>query len=169
VTAAAFSGSLWLLGLQAMLTTPDGIPHQFDPEGRKAVVVVFVSAVCPVSNDYADRITRLWRQFGRRRDVGFLVVYPNKTESLTQIRAHAAGMKFPFPVYRDDNNILADRLGARVTPTAAVCDRNGSVTYLGAIDDAANPARVKQSYLRNAIGATLDGRRPAQPPREPYG
>ena len=163
-------GSLFLLAAQSMLTPVDGAaPLPFDPAGKRATVVVFVSTVCPVSNDYADRIGRLWREFGKRQDVGMLVVYPNKTESLAEIRAHASEMKFPFPVYRDDNNVLADRLEARLTPTGAVCDRNGAVTYRGAIDDAANPARVKRLYLRDAIRSTLAGRRPLQATQEPYG
>jgi hypothetical protein len=41
------------------------------------------------------------------------------------VRKHAAEVKFPFPVYRDDNNALANALGAAVTPTAAVYGRDG--------------------------------------------
>jgi hypothetical protein len=47
--------------------------------------------------------------------------------------------------------------------------RDGEVRYLGPIDDAVNPARVKRRYLRDAIRATLAGRRPAVTAAEPYG
>ena len=100
--------------------------------------------------------------------MNFLVVYPNKTEPLDEVRRHAGEMKFPFPVYRDDNNVLADKLGARFTPTAVVYDAK-AVRYIGAIDDFTNPARVKRSYLREAIKATLAGRLPAVASSEPYG
>ena len=162
------AGSLLLLELEAVLTGLDGRHQAFNASDRKATVVVFVSTVCPVSSDYHPRIARLWAEYGAHRDVNFLVVYPNKTEPLDEVRRHAEEMKFPFPVYRDDNNVLADKLGARFTPTAVVYDAKG-VRYLGAIDDATNPARVKRSYLREAIKATLAGRPPAVASREPYG
>jgi hypothetical protein len=158
-----------LLGLQALLTDLDGHRQVFDPAERKATVILFVSTVCPVSGDYYPRIVQLWSEFGKRRDVNFLVVFPNKTEPLTDVRRYAAEMQFPFAVYRDDGNVLADAVGALVTPTAAVLDRGGTVTYIGAIDDAANPARVKRRYLSEAIRATLAGRRPADGIQTPYG
>lgn len=144
-----------------LLTALDGSRQSFDLTAKKATVVIFVSTVCPVSADYQPRITQLWSQFGTRRDVNFLVAFPNKTEPLDAVRRHAAEMTFPFPVYRDDNNILADSVGALVTPTAVVYGREGAVAYIGAIDDAVNPARVKHAYLRDAIRAVLGGRRPA--------
>lgn len=152
------AGWLFLLGLDAALTAVDGSRHTFDFASPKATAVIFVSTVCPVANDYNRRIGELWSEFGSRRDVGFLVVYPNKTESLEAVREHAAAMGFPFPVYRDDNNVLADRLGARITPTAAVTGADGAIRYLGPIDDAVNPARVKRRLLREAIRSTLAGR-----------
>lgn len=134
---------------------------------REPAVILFVSTVCPVSNDYHRRIGELWREFGRSTQ--FLVVYPNKTESLAQIREHARVMRFPFPVYRDDENQLADALGAQVTPQAAVRRADGSLAYLGPVDDAINPARVKKRWLRDAIKATLAGRRVEAADKEPYG
>ena len=151
----------FLLGLEAVLTALDGSRQSFDAADKKATVVIFVSTVCPVSADYQPRIAKLWAEFGTRRDVNFLVVFPNKTEPLDAVRKHAAEVKFPFPVYRDDNNALANALGAAVTPTAAVYGRDGVAGYIGAIDDAVNPARVKHAYLRDAIRSMLAGRRPA--------
>ena len=166
-------GWLIMLGLDAALTAVDGSRQTFDFASSKVTAVVFVSTVCPVANDYNLRLGELWSEFGSRRDVRFLVVYPNKTESLEAVREHAAAMGFPFPVYRDDNNVLADRLGARITPTAVVTGRDGAVRYLGPIDDAVNPARVKRRWLREAIRSTLAGR-PGRPvvtaaAAEPYG
>ncbi len=168
------AGWLYLLGLDAALTAVDGSRQTFDFATPRATVVVFVSTVCPVANDYNRRLGELWSEFGSRRDVRFLVVYPNKTESLEAVREHAAAMGFRFPVYRDDNNALADRLGARITPTAVVTGADGAIRYLGPIDDAVNPARVKRRWLREAIRSTLAGRKPRQPvltasAAEPYG
>ena len=155
----------------AVLTSIDGRPAQIETAKANATVVIFTSTVCSVAGDYYPRVAALWAEFGRRPNVSFLVVYPNKTESLRDIRQHAAEMKFPFPVYRDDNNSLADELGARVTPTAIVRRAGGEVVFRGPIDDAANPARVKHHYVRDAIRATLSGRKlnALQPAGEPYG
>ena len=152
---------------------PGGGEVSLDSSRHKVTVVVFSSTVCPVASDYYPRLAELWRSYGAaRREVGFYVVFPNKTESLEDLRAHAAEMRFPFPVYRDTNNRLADTLAARVTPTAVVTGRDGVVIYRGAIDDATNPARVKRRYLREAIEAALAGRRVPQAPAtagEPFG
>lgn len=158
-----------LLGLEAVLTGLDGNPRHFDLAARKATVVVFVSTVCPVSGDYLPRLERLWSEFRDNYGVTLLVVFPNKTESLVAVRKHVVEMRFPFPAYRDEGNVLADRLGALVTPTAVVCDRTGAVAYIGAIDDAVNPARVKRDYLRDAIRAVLSGRQPEAGIQTPYG
>ena len=165
------AGSSFLFGVAAILTSIDGRPAQIDPAKAKATVVIFTSTVCPVAADYYPRISALWTEYGRRPNVSFLVVYPNKTESLADIRLHAAEMKFPFPVYRDEGNRLADELGARVTPTAIIRRAGGEVVFRGPIDDAANPARVKHHYLRDAIRRTLAGHKgPAvQPAGDPYG
>lgn len=160
--------ALLLLAAGGGLTATDGraaaAPDSGDP---KPSVILFISTVCPVSNDYHRRIEQLWKEY--QGLTNFLVVYPNKTESLDQIREHARAMRFPFPVYRDDQNELADATGARVTPTAAIRTPDGRIAYLGPIDDAVNPARVKKQFLRNAIRATLRGRRAAAAGRPPYG
>jgi hypothetical protein len=89
------SGWLFLLSSQAVwLTSVDGSRVPFDPASAKASAVVFLSTVCPVSNDYHDRIVSLWREFGSRPDTRFLAVYPNKTESLEDIRRHAERCDF---------------------------------------------------------------------------
>jgi len=135
-----------------------------EPGGRKKIlsltdqvtVVVFVSAFCPVSNEYVDRMIGLYGEFSRR-GVGFVFVNSNVNETDGDVREHAAAAGFPFPVYRDLDNKLADRLRASVTPEVFLLDRSGSVRYQGAMDDARNPARVKVSYLKEGIEAVLSG------------
>jgi hypothetical protein len=61
-------------------------------------------------------------------------------------------------VYRDEKNLLADKLKAQSTPEAFVFDASGRLRYRGQIDDAANPARVRTHSLRDAINAVLNDR-----------
>lgn len=123
----------------------------------RVTVVIFVSALCPISNEYVDRMSELYREFSPR-GVGFVFVNSNVNETDKEVREHAASAGFPFPVYRDEHNGLADRLRASVTPEVFLLDRTGSVRYQGAVDDARNPARVKVPYVKEGIEALLSGR-----------
>ncbi len=125
-------------------------------EGRPTVVV-FISSVCPISNEYIDRMKALYGEFSGR-GVGFVFVNSNVNETAREVGEHASAAGFPFPVYRDISNALADRLGASLTPEAFLLDARSKVRYQGPIDDARNPARVKADYLREGIEALLGGK-----------
>src|SRR5207247_9808780 len=60
--------------------------HDF--KDRKALVVAFVSADCPVSNLYLPELIDLEKKV-RKQSVQFLAVYPNEAEDLDQIAGHA--------------------------------------------------------------------------------
>lgn len=155
---------LWALA-SAMLPAADSVtlvnaagkPEQVSLTGQ-VTAVVFLSSVCPISNEYVDRMIELHRNYSTR-GVGFVFVNSNVNETDREVREHAAAAGFPFPVYRDPHNKLAERLGATVTPEAFLLDRLGKVRYQGAIDDARNPARVKVPYLSEGMEAMLAGRR----------
>jgi len=121
-----------------------------------ATALVFLSAQCPMSNQYIGRLNRLAREFAGRAQV--IGVNANANETLDQMRRHAAEYRLEFPVYKDPDNGAADRFEAMVTPQAVVVGRQEKVLYRGRIDDHANPARVKRSDLRLALAAALRGR-----------
>lgn len=123
----------------------------------QVTAVVFISSLCPISNEYVDRMIALWRQFAPR-GVRFLFVNSNVNESAREVREHAAAAAFPFPVYQDIRNGLANRLRASITPEAFLLDASGAVRYQGAFDDARNPARVKVEFLKEGIEALLSGK-----------
>ncbi len=123
----------------------------------QVTAVVFISSLCPISNEYVDRMIALWREF-TPRGVRFLFVNSNVNESAREVREHAAVAGFPFPVYRDIRNGLANRLHATITPEAFLLDASGAVRYQGAFDDARNPARVKVEFLKEGIEALLAGK-----------
>jgi hypothetical protein len=123
---------------------------------QDVTVVVFISTVCPVSNSYNLRMRELYRDYAPK-GVKFEFLNANQNESQADMEDHARRAGFPFPVMKDANNVMADRLGAEYTPESFVMDRDGVVRYHGRIDDAQNPARVRQSSLRLAIDAVLAG------------
>ncbi|MBM3811793.1 MAG: redoxin domain-containing protein [Acidimicrobiia bacterium] len=150
------------------LHTLDGEPRSFTSLRGGITVVVFISAVCPMSNDYADRFSALHREYANSA-VRLLFVNSNRTEPVEQIRRNAEGNQFPFPVLRDTNNALADHFQAQVTPTAVVLDNSGAIRYQGAFDAAANPARVKRQWVREAVEALRAGKPVAVTSTKPEG
>jgi alkyl hydroperoxide reductase subunit AhpC len=136
--------------------------------GQDITVVVFTSTVCPVSNSYNLRMKDIYRDYAPR-GVKFEFLNANQNESQEEVEDHARRVGFPFPVVKDANNVMADRLGAEYTPEAFVIDRDGVVRYHGRIDDAQNPARVRQNSLRLAIDAVLAGREVPAPETKAFG
>ena len=136
------------------LTALDGAPRAIAP--APATVLIFLSAQCPVSNEYVPRLNALAREYEGRATV--LGVNSNRNESLDDARKHAAEYRLAFPVYKDPGNVLADLLGVTVTPQAVVLDSQRRLQYRGRIDDSQKLARVTRSDLRLALGAVLTGR-----------
>ena len=116
------------------------------PSGVK--VLVFISAQCPVSNEYVGRVNALAQEYkGRASVVG---VNSNRNESVEDMERHAREYGLGFPVYKDRDNVAADALGITVTPQAVVLDALGRLRYRGRIDDSQKIARVKREDLRRA-------------------
>lgn len=136
-------------------TSLDGQPARFATAGR-ITVVTFLSAQCPVSNDYNERMEKVYLDY-KDRGVEFVFLNANANEPPAQVAAHARQAGFSFPVYKDARNTAADLFGAQATPESYVIDRAGALRYHGSIDDARNPARVKIHGLRDALDAVLAG------------
>lgn len=136
--------------------------------GQDIKVVLFISTICPVSNSYNLRMKNLYRDY-TPKGVKFEFLNANQNETQAEVEEHARRAGFPFPVTKDVDNAMADRLGAQYTPESFVIDREGVVRYHGRIDDAQNPARVRQSSLRLAIDAVLAGREVAAPETKTFG
>jgi hypothetical protein len=159
--AAAPSVALRLPDLDGRLVDP------FDaPAATKAIVFVFVSVDCPISNRYAPEIQRLHQTFASR-GVALRIVYPNPAELPAAIRAHMKDYSLPAPALRDPKQELAKLASATITPEAAVYDPQGRRLYLGRIDDRYVSLGVQrpvatQHDLEEALLSTLAGRGVAQ-------
>ena len=60
-----------------------------------------------------------------------------------------------FPILKDENNVIADKLEASVTPEIYVLDTNFNVLYHGSIDDSRRPDQVKSNSLKKALDEIL--------------
>lgn len=119
-------------------------------------VVIFFSTRCPMSNAFNYRRNDLFKDFAGRAK--FIIVDSNSNETLQEVREYARSVEFDFPVYKDENNILADRFGAQVTTDTFVIDSTGVMRYHGYMEDSPNPTRAKNPALRLAIEAVLDAK-----------
>jgi len=129
---------------------------QFSALKGDVTVITFIAAKCPISNDYNGRMTALYNDYAPK-GVKFVFINSNNTEPAAEVEAHARQNGFPFQVYKDDNNLVADRFGAQVTPESFVLEKAGVMRYHGSIDDSQVLARVQVQRLRKALDSVLAG------------
>ncbi len=157
LSVAALLGQEFKLGSKVddfALRDTSGGQVQFASLRGPVTVVVFISTKCPVSNSYNDRMNAIYKDYSQR-GVKFVFVNANRGESLQEVERHARD-HFSFPVYKDVDNVVADRFGATVTPEAFVIDATGTIRYHGSIDDSQVVQRVQENRLRNALDAVLE-------------
>ena len=125
----------------------------------QVTAVIFVSAQCPVSNAYGDRLEAIYKDYAPK-GVRFLFVNSNVTESESYIADNAKQHGFTFNIYHDSASKVADKFGAQFTPETYVLDKDGKIRYHGAVDDSQNEARITKKPLRAALDAVLAGQPP---------
>jgi hypothetical protein len=95
--------------------------------------------------------------------VAFWLVYPDRSESVEQIRKHQKEFGYDLPALRDVQRSLVAESHAQTTPEAAVFDANRKLVYHGRIDNLyedfgrARPAATTHE-MEDAIHAALDGK-----------
>jgi peroxiredoxin len=127
-----------------------------DLKGKNGAIIVFVSAQCPVVKQYNERISEFAADFAAK-GINVIGINSNHTESLEWVKSHAAE-KYQFPVLIDKGNVLADKLGANVTPEVYYLNEKNVLVYHGAIDNSRNGENITENYLRDAVEANLSGK-----------
>jgi protein-disulfide isomerase len=143
--------------ISAIKVVDQGAPVVLNPSAAKATAIIFVSVQCPVSNAYNERMSALYRDYSNR-GIQFAFVNANATEPPDVVASHAREKGFPFKVYKDADNILADKFGAQVTPEVFLFDNAGTLVYHGRIDDSQVQANIKTNDARSAFDAVLAGK-----------
>ncbi len=134
----------------------DGKPVRYSSLKGDTTVIVFIATKCPVSNGYNERMKALYNDYASK-GVKFVFINANSSEPASEVAEHAKSHGFPFPVYKDPGNVVADRFGAQVTPEVYVMDKSGTMQYHGYIDDSLNPSKIQKRELRKALDALLSG------------
>jgi peroxiredoxin len=169
--AAVMLGQEFKLGSQVSdfgLKDLQGHEVQFSSLRGDVTVVMFIATACPVSNAYNERMKALYTDY-TPKGVKFVFINANRTEPAAEVARHAQEHGFPFQVYKDDDNVVADRFGATVTPEAFVIDQTGTIRYHGSVDDSQVVERVQTQRLRNALDEVLAGRPVAQAETKAFG
>ncbi len=130
---------------------------------HKAVVLVFLSTVCPYANYFAGHIREMAEAY-RPKHVLFVGVYSNRWESREEAAAHGRKHAFAFPIVKDEGHVVADTLGATRTPEAFVVDASGRLRYRGRV-----MSKQESPELRRALEAVLQGRRVPTPVTKAFG
>ena len=139
----------------------------YDISGKAAVVVVFMSFECPVSNSYAPILAELNKQYADK-NVAFVGVNCNGSETAESVAKQADEYKLGFPMYHDPDEVAVTALKATKTPEAFVLDHNFVLRYRGRIDDG-YAARLKKNQqiknhdLEKALDEIVAGKPVSQP------
>jgi peroxiredoxin len=147
---------------QFSLADTDGHTHTpAEWNGKRAVVLFFLTTDCPLCNNVVPEMNRIAREFSPR-GVAFYGVQGDATVPAADVRSHVKDFAYTFPYLFDPEESLATYTGAMATPEAAVLSASGQLLYLGRIDNRLEDfgkqrVQVTEFDLRDALKAILNG------------
>lgn len=129
-----------------------------DYKNSKAIVLIFISTQCPVSNAYNERMASLHNDYSTK-NIALLGINSNKAETPEEIKEHAQEQRFGFTILKDVNNIIADKFQASHTPEVYIIHPTTfAVLYHGRIDDSQRETKVQSKDLRAALDEIIAGK-----------
>ncbi len=137
-------------------------------KGTKGVLLIWISTQCPYSNGYNSRMEALNRDYSAKgiRVVG---INSNRTESVENIREHAAKNGFTFTILKDTDNRIADYFGASVTPEAYLIDSGNVLRYHGRLDASHEDSNLNSGEAREALDAVVNSGQIANTGKKAFG
>ncbi|HEY2840639.1 MAG TPA: redoxin domain-containing protein [Pirellulales bacterium] len=125
----------------------------------KPVVLAILGVECPLAKLYAARLAELSQQY-KDKGIAFVGIDANRQDSATEIAAFARQHKIDFPILKDLNQTVVDRLGATRTPEVLLLDAERRVRYRGRIDDqyglVANAGYQRKEPSRRDLAEAID-------------
>lgn len=124
-------------------------------ESHRATVLVFWATGCPCVARYQKRIDAL---ASFHPEVAVVAISSNVDDDLATLREIYPSRSPKVPIAVDVGGTLADRVGARSTPTAVVVDSRGAIRYVGWIDNERLPGTEgRKAWVEEALRAVLEG------------
>ena len=130
------------------LKEPDGKLWQSKSAAGKILVLNFWSAECPWSKKVDQLLPPHLKEWGDR--VIYAAVACNTNEPIELIRTAALERQLPL-VLLDEQQKLANQMGAMTTPHFFVFDSQGLLQYQGGFDDTS--FRVRIAYTTGSGGS----------------
>ncbi|MFK8115366.1 MAG: redoxin domain-containing protein, partial [Rubripirellula sp.] len=139
----------------------------------KAVVVVFLSTQCPISNSYLPYLNDFDTHY-RQRGIELYGVISDPSVSRSDAQKHSQEYRLQFPVLFDGSGELRLALAPTHTPQVMVLSSLGTKLYSGAIDDrhvqlGKKKDQATHSYLNDAVRSVIAGSKIAVPRTKPVG
>lgn len=146
--SSSIDGKDLLSGRRASITT----------EGKKGIVVAFMSSKCPCSDSHSAELRRLAGDF---KEFAFAAVHSNADEAESEAKSYFQKKALGFPVLQDTDQKLLERFRALKTPHAFILLADGTIAYQGGVTDSVKIERATKNFLRDAL-EDLQGQRPVR-------
>jgi peroxiredoxin len=164
---AAHRPQFTLLDTRNVTHTPD------EWNGKKAIVVFFTTTDCPLSNNEVPEMNRTAQAYASK-GVQFYAVQADTTIADPEVLQHTKEFAFTFPVLFDRHLFFAKMTGATTIPSAAVLTPDGTLLYLGRIDNLVEDFNIRRQVptkfdLREALDAVLAGKPVPNPRTKAFG
>jgi peroxiredoxin len=160
-----------------LLRDTAGESHDLARAEAKAIVLAFTGVGCPIAEQHARRIEELRERYSER-GVRVFGINSSRQDTVEELRSFAAELGLRFPLLKDHDHAVADRLGARRTAEVFLLDPSLRLRYRGRVDDqhaitdrsvGLRKERPEKEYLAAAIEAVLAGRDVEPRETEPLG
>ena len=162
--ALAFDAGRDLIGKPAphmTLRTIDGRAIPIGGARRRPVYLKFWATWCVTCREQMGAFKSDFARYGR--DIDVVAVNTGVNDDRAAVEAYRREVGLPMPIAIDDGR-LADTLHLRVTPQHVIIGRDGTIRYVGHLED-----ERLQRELRGAIADQPPAAARARPPATPVG
>jgi len=158
------------VGIPATTKTGNDLTLSLNDIKEPVVVLVFLGNHCPVVQAYEDRLIDFTKEY-QAKGVKVVGVCVNDMDSdrLPAIKSYMKEKGSNYVYGYDESGQIGKAYGATNTPQFFVLDKDRVIKYLGAMDDSQQEAKVKSTYLRDAVDAVLKGESPEISETRPVG
>jgi peroxiredoxin len=161
-------------------TDSQGVTHTLGAYRGKIVVLEWTNHQCPfVGKHYGTGNMQALQKYATDTSMIWLSVIssaPGEQGYVSGAEANALTAKrqaFPTAVLLDSAGVVGRLYDARTTPHMYIIDAQGTLVYMGGIDDkpSTQPADVQtaKNYVRVALGEVLGAKPVSTPITRPYG
>ena len=156
---------------QFSLEDQTGKTHNLAEYKGKLVVLEWFNEECPVVQRHykADTMNSLASKYAGK-DVVWLAVNSTSGKSNDSNKAAAGEWKMDRPILNDASGQVGKLYGAKTTPHMYVINKDGTLAYMGGIDnDDRGNKSDKVNYVDKALTELLDGTSVSEPQTRAYG